>query len=97
MIRHSGLNFISALLTGSVNMEGGENMYALQVFENGNWENYPDPLRRTEAEAIEKMNYCLNYRKIHNMKFREYRVVKLDQVGIQKHNTEWNRYVSAID
>lgn len=72
-------------------------MFELQVKESGGWEAYPDPLRKTKGEAEEKMAYCLNYRKKHNMPYRKYRVVKLDKEGIEKHNKEWDRWVSAID
>lgn len=73
-------------------------MFELQTInDNGEWEAYPDPLRDTEAEANEKMAYCLNYRETHNMGNKGMRVIKLDEAGIEKHNEEWKKWVSMID
>ena len=73
-------------------------MFELQCKnDNGEWEAYPDPLRNTKEEAEAKMAYCISYRVKHNMPPRDYRVVKLDKEGIEKHNQEWLKWCSMID
>ena len=75
-----------------------ERMWELQCTnDEGEWEAYPDPLRETKEQAEEKMAYCKEYIQKHNMSHREYRVVKLNKQEIEKHNQEWNKWVSMID
>lgn len=70
-------------------------MYALLVKrKNEDWDYYPDPLKDTEKEVLEKISYLkANYAELES----EYKCKKLSAREVDEHTKQWKKWISMID